>query len=368
MRVLVINTGSSSVKYQLIEAETGRRVDGGALEEVTDRREALERVVAALAGATVDAVGHRVVHGGEAFSSPTIIDDTVIGLLRSLTPLAPLHNPANVEGIEVARRLWPDVDHVAVFDTAFHETLPPRAHRYAVPTSWYTDHGVRRYGFHGTSHAFVATEAAKVLGRPLAELDLITAHLGNGASMTAVSGGRSVETSMGLSPLEGLVMGSRSGDVDPTVIAHVAAVTGRTIEDVADDLSRVSGLVGLCGDSDMRAITMRAERGDPDAVLALDVFTHRVKKYVGAYLAVLGRCDALVFTGGIGEHSAVVRSEVCAGLGGLGFHVDEHRNQRSEPVVSTADSPIAVLVVPTDEERSIAEQTADVVTARAAGR
>ena len=368
MRVLVINAGSSSVKYQLVDAGTGDRLEGGLVEEVTDHAAALEQVVAALSDTTVDAVGHRVVHGGERFSAPTVIDDVVAEEIRSLTPLAPLHNPANIEGIRVARALWPDVDHVAVFDTAFHETLPPHAHRYAVPSSWYTEHGVRRYGFHGTSHAFVAAEAAAVLGRPLDDLDLITAHLGNGASMTAVSGGRSIETSMGLSPLEGLVMGSRSGDVDPTVIGHVAAATGRTMGEVADDLSRVSGLVGLCGDSDMRAITTRAEQGDDDAALALGVFTHRVKKYVGAYLAVLGRCDALVFTGGIGEHSAVVRAKVCDGLGGLGFRLDEHRNRQGERVVSTPDSPIAVLVVPTDEERSIAEQTAAVVNDRLASR
>ena len=256
MLVLVLNTGSSSVKYELIDPTTGERHGGGMVEEVVDHEAALASVVAGLAGLTVDAVGHRVVHGGEAFSAPTIIDDDMLDTLRSLVPLAPLHNPANITGIETARRLWPDVPQVAVFDTAFHRTLPVHAYRYAVPADWYERHGVRRYGFHGTSHAYVAGRAAEVLGREL--FDGIVAHLGNGASITAVSGGRSVDTSMGLSPLEGLVMGTRSGDVDPTVVTHVAAATGRPIEDVFDDLNNTSGLRGLCGVSDMREITARA--------------------------------------------------------------------------------------------------------------
>jgi acetate kinase len=276
-------------------------------------------------------------------------------------PLAPLHNPANITGIEVARRHWPDVPHVAVFDTAFHRTLPPAAYRYAVPAAWYHRHEVRRYGFHGTSNAFVAARAADVLGRPLEELDLIVAHLGNGASVTAIHGGHSVETSMGLSPLEGLVMGTRSGDVDATVIAHVAAATGRPPADIIDDLNRASGLAGLCGDSDMRTITERAAAGDADAALAIDVFAHRLKKYFGAYLAVLGRCDAVVFTGGIGEHSTLIRARACTGLDGLGITVDASRNQRGDVTVSTATSRTAVLVIATDEELEIARQAAAVL-------
>ena len=320
-------------------------------------------MVAGLAGLTVDAVGHRVVHGGEAFSAPTIIDDDVLDTLRSLVPLAPLHNPANITGIEAARRLWPGVPQVAVFDTAFHRTLPVHAYRYAVPAEWYERHGVRRYGFHGTSHAYVAGRAAEVLGSEV--FDGIVAHLGNGASITAIAGGRSVDTSMGLSPLEGLVMGTRSGDVDPTVVTHVAAATGRPIEDVFDDLNRTSGLRGLCGASDMREITARAASGDVTARLAIDVFAYRIKKYVGAYLAVLGgRCDALVFTGGIGQHSPVVRAAVCDGLEGLGIVLDPERNERGDEVVVSADqSPIAVLVIATDEEREIARETAECVLA-----
>ena len=361
MRVLVLNAGSSSVKYQLIESSNGNRVAGGIVEEVTDHAIALDSVLRDLGDATVDAVGHRVVHGGESFTAPTLVDDEMLTTLRGLVPLAPLHNPANIAGIEAARQVWPRIPQVAVFDTAFHRTLPAHAYRYAVPGEWYEQHGVRRYGFHGTSHEFVAHETAHRLGRPLDELDLIVAHLGNGASITAIQRGRSIDTSMGMSPLEGLVMGTRSGDIDPAVIAHMAGATGRSFDDVLTDLNRKSGLAGLCGVSDMREVTRRAAGDDADAALALDMFCYRVKKYVGAYLAVLGRCDALVFTGGIGEHSAVVRDTVGSGLAGLGIVIDAERNTRHAEVVSADDSPIAVLVVPTDEERVIAEQTAALV-------
>jgi acetate kinase len=362
--VLVLNTGSSSVKYQLIETSTERRLAGGMVEEVVDHADALAAIGEELADATVDAVGHRVVHGGERFSAPTLVDDAVVAAVRDLVPLAPLHNPANLLGIEEARRRWPDVPHVAVFDTAFHRSLPPAAYRYAVPESWYAELGVRRYGFHGTSHQYVARRAAELLGRPLDEVDLITAHLGNGASMAAVARGRCVETSMGLSPLEGLVMGTRSGDVDPAVIAHVSRATGRDPLEVIGDLNQASGLRGLSGSSDMREILDRRERRDEHAQLAFDVFCHRVRKYVGAYLAVLGRCDAIVFTGGIGEHSAPVRAATLRGLDELGIHVDPARNEAHEQVISADAARVAVLVVPTDEECEIARQTAEVVRAR----
>ncbi len=362
MNVLVLNAGSSSIKYQLIDTDAGERTVGGIVEEVADHHTALADVVDALSGAVIDAVGHRVVHGGERFSAPTLVDESMLEELRALTPLAPLHSPANLAGIEAARSVWPTVDQVAVFDTAFHGTLPASAYRYGVPDEWYTDHGVRRYGFHGTSHAHVAREAARLLGRPLEELDLITAHLGNGASTAAIARGRSVDTSMGLSPLEGLVMGTRSGDVDPTVIGHVADATGRGLDEILDDLSRASGLLGLCGDSDMRRIVERADAGDDAAALAFDVFCHRVKRYVGAHLATLGRCDALVFTGGIGEHAPAVRSQVCSGMDALGFRLDQARNRAGETVISTDDASVSILVVATDEERSIAEQTAALLT------
>ncbi len=247
-----------------------------------------------------------------------------------------------------------------MFDTAFHRTMPPRAYRYAVPTEWYTDYGVRRFGFHGTSHEYVARAAAHSLGRSVEDLDLIVAHLGNGASMAAVQRGCSIDTSMGLSPLEGLVMGTRSGDVDPAVIFHVAAASGRPPAEVADALNRESGLLGLCGSSDMREVESRAAEGDEVAGLALDVFCYRVRKYVGAYLAVLGRCDAVVFTGGIGEHSASVRFRSLVGLDALGISIDPERNASGESVISTVTSPIDVMVVPTDEEGTIARQVAGV--------
>ena len=299
MLVLVLNAGSSSVKYQLVDSDTGVRLAGGIVEEVVDHTAALRDVVAELErlGRPIEAIGHRVVHGGDVFSEPVRIDDHVVDAIRELAPLAPLHNPANLVGIEAARVAWPTLAQVAVFDTAFHRTLPPAAYRYAVPAAWYERHGVRRYGFHGTSHDYVSTWAAGVLGRPRGELDLIVAHLGNGASITAVARGRSVETSMGLSPLEGLVMGTRSGDIDPAVIGHVAAASGQSEADVLAELNRSSGLLGLCGNSDMREITARIAAGpSADAAvadLALDVFCHRIRKYVGAYVAVLGGCDAL---------------------------------------------------------------------------
>ena len=333
------------------------------VEEITDHTDALAAIGEELSDATIDAVGHRVVHGGERFSEPTLIDDAVVTAVRDLVPLAPLHNPANLLGIEQARRRWPDVPHVAVFDTAFHRSLPPAAFRYAVPESWYADLGVRRYGFHGTSHQYVTRRAAELLGRPLDEVDLITAHLGNGASMAAVARGRCVETSMGLTPLEGLVMGTRSGDIDPAVVAHVSRATGRDPLDVIGELNHASRLRGLSGSSDMREILVRCDRGDERARLAFDVFCHRVRKYVGAYLAVLGRCDAIVFTGGIGERSARVRASALSDLAGLGIELDPDRNDTDAQVISTDRASVTVLVVPTDEEREIARQTAEVAQA-----
>ncbi len=374
MLVLVLNAGSSSIKYQLVDSDTGEHLAGGLVEEVVDHAPALRVVVAEMErlGKPIEAIGHRVVHGGDVFSDATLIDDDVVDVIRDLAPLAPLHNPATIDGIQAARDTWPTLAHVAVFDTAFHRTLPPAAYRYAVPTSWYEQHGVRRYGFHGTSVDYVSTRAADVLGRPRDDVDLIVAHLGNGASITAVDHGRSVETSMGMTPLEGLVMGTRSGDIDPAVIGHLAAASGRSEADVLADLNRSSGLLGLCGDSNLREITARIDAGDSGdgatgsaaANLALDVFCHRIRKYIGAYVAVLGGCDALVFTAGIGEHSPLVRDRVCAGLGVFGIELDDDRNECSALVISTDDAATAVLVVPTDEEHAIAEQTARLVAGR----
>lgn len=386
-RVLVLNSGSSSVKYQVIDMAGPDRLAGGQVERIgaddavvtfgrrdgdgwqTDERTtaiadhevALSAVVSALRDGgldtSIDVVGHRVVQGGDRFVEPTVIDDDVLDAIRALAPLAPLHNPANAQGIEVARTLWPDVPQVAVFDTAFHATLPEHAYRYAVPQRWYTDLGVRRYGAHGTSHAFVARRAAEHLGRPPEQLRLITAHLGNGASVTAVDGGRSVDTSMGLSPLAGLVMGTRSGDLDPTVVFHVHRHGGLSIDEIETALNRESGLIGLSGDNDLRTIEQRAADGDDTARMALDVFCYHVRRYIGAYAAVLEGLDGIVFTAGIGEHSHSVRAQICAPLRFLGVAIDEDANMRSDVVISTADSAVAVLVVPTDEELEIALQS-----------
>ncbi|WP_370326435.1 acetate/propionate family kinase [Euzebya sp.] len=388
MSVLVLNTGSSSVKFELFEGASPSELrsvaaglvegigeaeghmgatlpDGGRVDRdgvVADHREALESVMTHLADALTDlvAVGHRVVHGGEHFTEPTVIDDAAVEVIDSLSPLAPLHNPPALEGIRVARELRPEIPHVAVFDTAFHATLPPAAYRYAVPTSWYADHGVRRYGFHGTSHRYVAEQAAQSLGRPLEDLRTITLHLGNGASACAIDGGRSIDTSMGLSPLEGLVMGTRSGDLDPAVVFHMIRA-GMSPDDVERALNRQSGLRGLAADNDMRRVHRAADAGDEGAQLALEVTAHRLRKYVGAYAAVLGGLDALVFTAGIGEHSPAVRAAVVEPLGHLGLTLDVAANAAADaadgPVrISRPDASPAVLVVATDEERMIAAE------------
>jgi acetate kinase len=366
-RVLVVNCGSSSVKYQLLDPGTGERfatglVDRIGRDDVPDHTAALAAVFDRLGSLLDDVrgIGHRVVHGGTRFRGPTLLDDAAIVAIEELVPLAPLHNPVNLLGIRAARRALPDVPQVAVFDTAFHATLPMRAATYAVPASWRTDHAVRKYGFHGTSHAYVSRRTAELLGRSLADTNTIVLHLGNGASACAVAGGTSVDTSMGLTPLAGLVMGTRSGDVDPALPAHLGRVAGLTADDVDAQLNGASGLRGLAGASDLREVTARAAAGDADAELALDVYCYRVRCYVGAYLAVLGRVDAITFTAGVGENQPVVRARSLAGLGALGITVDASLNDasnREARLVSTPGARVAVAVVPTDEEREIASQT-----------
>lgn len=395
--VLVLNCGSSSIKYQLVDAgpghvlarglaerigeDSGRLVHTGADGELSrddpipDHHSGLQAVVDAfaevgpsLSGADLAAVGHRVVHGGERFADPVLIDDEVVGAIGDLVPLAPLHNRPNLTGIQVARAILPDTAHVAVFDTAFHQTLPPHAYTYAVPAGWRTGHGVRRYGFHGTSVAHVSRKAARLLGRDLRQANLIVAHLGNGASVTAVAGGRSVDTSMGLTPLEGLVMGTRSGDIDAAIVAHLRRTAGLDAEQVDDSLNRESGLVGLCGENDMREIMRRADGGDPDARLAIEVYCYRLRKYVGAYYAALGRVDAVVFTAGVGENAAPVRARALSGLEGLGIEIDRSRNERNggqARAISPDGAAVAVLVVPTNEELEIARQAVALVSSRA---
>jgi acetate kinase len=364
--VLVINCGSSSVKYQLFAVDEARRLTGGS-EEVPaqDHRAAFVRIGAALRGSgaleagRLTAIGHRVVHGGERFQAPARIDADVCAAIRELAPLAPLHNPANLIGIEVCREAFPGVPQVAVFDTAFHQTLPPHAFRYAVPDAWYQRFGVRRYGFHGTSHRYVAERAAEALGHPLAALNLITLHLGNGASAAAIRAGRCVDTSMGFTPLEGLVMGTRSGDLDPAIPLFVQRAAGLAPEAVDAALNEDSGLSGLAGTSDMRDLLAREQAGDERACLALELYCYRIRKYVGAYCAVLGRVDALVFTGGVGENAARVRSLACAGLEPLGIALDERANAAAVAEISEigrAGAPVRTLVVRTNEELQIARE------------
>jgi acetate kinase len=363
--VLVLNCGSSSLKYQLLEGP--ERLASGLVERIgepggaADHQAAMTAALDEIDTAGVEVVAHRVVHGGARFADPVVIDDEVLAEIRALSVLAPLHNPVNLVGIEAAQRALPHLPHVAIFDTAFHQTLPEHAYTYAVPQDWATRHGVRRYGFHGTSHAFVARAAARFLERDPEDVNLIVLHLGNGASATAIERGRSVDTSMGLTPLEGLVMGTRSGDVDPALVAHLRRTAGLDVEEIDRLLNSGSGLKGLAGVSDLREVHARAADGDAAAARALDVYCHRIRKYVGAYLAVLGHADAIVFTAGVGENDPIVRARSLSGLDRLGIRVDDERNRagsREARAISPPGAEIAVLVVPTDEEREMAEQAA----------
>ncbi|WP_327326162.1 acetate kinase [Streptomyces sp. NBC_01210] len=392
-RVLVLNSGSSSLKYQLLDMRGHERLAVGLVERigevtsrlvhtpltggsagkrertspVADHSAALKAVAEELAldGLGLDspelaAVGHRVVHGGLKFTEPTLITDEVLAEVERLIPVAPLHNPANITGIRTARALRPDLPQVAVFDTAFHSTMPESAARYAIDVETADAHRIRRYGFHGTSHAYVSRKTAALLGKDPSEVNVIVLHLGNGASASAVAGGRCVDTSMGLTPLEGLVMGTRSGDIDPAVTFHLKRVAGMSADEIDELLNKKSGLVGLCGDNDMREIRRRIDEGDERAQLAFDIYIHRLKKYIGAYYAILGRVDAIAFTAGVGENAAPVREAAVAGLEELGLTLDLELNAvRSEEarIVSAADARVAVAVVPTDEELEIAQQT-----------
>jgi acetate kinase len=410
MLVMVVNAGSSSLKYQVLDTESEvvwaaglverigeeesrvthrTRVRGGptadlvehvSTQVITDHAHAFHAVTEAFAetgeisevGELVG-VGHRVVQGADQFSAPTVVTPEVIDVIRSLIPLAPLHNPASVAGLESAIAEHPEVPHVAVFDTAFHSTIPAAAYTYAIDQSVAREHRIRRYGFHGTSHQYVTAKAAEVLGKPVDSVDLVTLHLGNGASACAVRGGRSVETSMGLTPLEGLVMGTRSGDIDPALFFHLITTAGMTATEVDAMLNKRSGLLGLCGQNDLRQVHALAAQGDPDAELALSVYVHRIRKYLGAYLAVLGRADAIVFTAGVGENDPEIRRRVIAGLEMIGVAIDTERNAvtrgPSAPVdLSFRGAPIRVLVVPTNEELEIARQTARAVRESAATR
>jgi acetate kinase len=369
--VLVINSGSSSLKYQLVDPDSGVAQAGGGVQQigepssrVADHEEALRLAFEQLAEAGVDlnscgllAVGHRVVHGGKDFYRPTLLDDARVAELEKLSELAPLHNPPAVQGIKVARKLLPNVAHIAVFDTAFFHNLPAAAATYAINRELAERWRIRRYGFHGTSHRYVSERAAAFLGRPPDSLNQIVLHLGNGASASAIAAGRPVDTSMGLTPLEGLVMGTRSGDIDPGVISYLWRSAKMGVDEIESMLNNRSGVWGLAGERDFRKLGAMIESGDASAQLAYDVFIHRLRKYIGAYLAVLGHTDVLSFTAGIGENDAAVRRDAVAGMEELGIVLDGDRNLgagNGARRISADDSPIAVLVVPTNEELAIA--------------
>ena len=378
--VLVLNAGSSSLKYQLVVPETAEVQAKGLVERigepgspVADHAAAMQAMTKDLATDGVDldtvgirAVGHRVVHGGPDFTDPTIIDDKVLEEIRDLIPLAPLHNPGAVLGIEAARAEF-DVPHVAIFDTAFFSTLPADAATYAIPRDLARQYRVKRYGFHGTSHQFVSRAAAELVGRDLAELNQIVLHLGNGCSASAVRGGVAIETSMGLTPLQGLVMGTRSGDVDPGLHTFLHNELGMSVADIDTLLNKQSGLKGLAGVNDFRELEQRRSAGERSAQLAFEVYVHRLKHYVGAYLALLGWLDILSFTAGVGENAPTIRAAVADGLEGLGFQVDPERNgvrSKDARVISPDGAPITIAVIPTNEELAIAQETAALLEAR----
>ncbi|VAW76401.1 Acetate kinase [hydrothermal vent metagenome] len=393
IKVLVINSGSSSIKYQLFDMSDSTVLVSGAVERIgeaeslhwqrlhggdsvaekhseqaiADHREALARIGTLLresgaltALSELSAIGHRIVHGGESFREPTRITAVVVEQIRQMIPLAPLHNPANLMGIEIALQYAPDTPQVAVFDTAFHHSIPEHAWRYALPDHLYTEWGIRRYGFHGTSHGYVAKQAASSLGKPLESLNLITLHLGNGASAAAIAQGQSVDTSMGMTPLEGLVMGTRCGDIDPAIPFYLGRASAMDNTEIESLLNKESGLKGICGSNDMREVIRLADAGDAQARLALDMYCYRIKKYIGAYYAVLGKLDAIVFTGGIGENAAWVREQCCAGLEALGIVLDRDKNiavnNKAFDIHGDAAS-VNLLVIPTNEELEIALQT-----------
>lgn len=401
MNVLVLNSGSSSIKYQMFEMETRKVLASGLVERIAeiksrhayrifsspgiakekvetlsipDHEAGFDLMIQALYEANLIqkenglfGIGHRVVHGGQTFQKPTLINNQMIAKIKEQIPLAPLHNPANLIGIEVALARLPNIPQVGVFDTAFHQTIPIHAYTYAIPPKLSESLNIRRYGFHGTSHRYVSKAAAHMLDTALDSVNLITCHLGNGASMCAIKGGQSVDTSMGMTPLEGLIMGTRSGDIDPALIFYLARKTGKTLDELDELLNKHSGMKGLCGHNDMREIETMAEAGHSQARLALDMYCYRIKKYIGMYSAVLGRVDAVVFAAGVGENSPLIRTCSLEGLSGLGIEVDPVKNERrcdQAWEIQAESSRVKVLVIPTNEELEIAEQTVNCIQAR----
>jgi len=397
MNILVINCGSSSLKYQLIDSDSEKvlakglceriGIDGSAIThqpaggdkvktevDMPNHTEAVKFVIEKLVDANVgvvksldeiDAVGHRIVHGGENFAQSVVINDEVISAIEACNDLAPLHNPANLIGINSCKEIMPGVPMVAVFDTAFHQTMPKKAYLYGLPYEYYDKYKVRRYGFHGTSHDFVSNRTAEILGKDRKDMKIIVCHLGNGASVSAVKNGECIDTSMGLTPLEGLIMGTRSGDIDPAIVSFIADKEGISADDVIDVCNKKSGVLGLSNgfSSDFRDLATAAEEGNEQAAVALECWSYRVAKYIGAYVAAMNGVDAIAFTAGVGENNFTVRAQVCEYLGYLGIEIDKEANKiRGEEVMlSTPDSRVKVMIVPTDEELAIARETARLV-------
>lgn len=393
MNILVINCGSSSLKFQLIDAVTEEMIAKGLCERIgiegsqlvyeptgkdkitnvinmADHTQAVKLVLQALTDdktgvvkdlSEIGAVGHRIVHGGEKFSSSTLITADVIKAITDCNELAPLHNPANLIGIAACKELMPDTPMVAVFDTAFHQTMPKEAYLYGIPYEYYEKYKVRRYGFHGTSHSYVSHRAAELLGQKYEDLKLIVCHLGNGASVSAVKNGKCIDTSMGLTPLEGLIMGTRSGDIDPAIIEFIAHKENKSIDEIMTILNKKSGVLGLSGNlsSDFRDLTAAYEKGEESGIRTIETFAYRVTKYIGAYAAVMNGVDAICFTAGLGENNAFMRSLICSRLGYLGITIDEEQNAKrgEDLVITTEDSKVKVLMIPTNEELAIARET-----------
>lgn len=397
MKILVINCGSSSLKFQVMDMENESVIGKGLVERIgidgsnlvlkvegrddykieepmKDHKEAIKHVFDALTDKDhgvlesleeINGIGHRVVHGGDKIADPVIVDDSVKEAINEFTKFAPLHNPGNLQGIEACEEVLPGVTNVAIFDTAFHQTMPAETYMYAIPYELYEKHGLRKYGFHGTSHRFITHRLAEILDKDVNELNYINCHLGNGASLCAIKNGKSYDTTMGLTPLEGLIMGTRSGDIDPTVVEFLVKEEGMTAEEVNKIFNKESGVLGISGiSSDFRDLEEAAENdGNERAKLALDAYVVRVKKYLGAYLAELDKVDAIVFTAGIGENSGYMRDRICSGLEHLGIKIDAERNDtREEALVSSDDSKILVYSIPTDEELMIARDTKDLVS------
>ena len=394
MNILVINCGSSSLKYQIIETDKEELICKGLIElsgdtstfaytktgcdkikktvPLADHTAGVELIIKTITDpeigcikdlSEIGAVGHRMVHGGEDFASSVLVNEEVLAACRANADLAPIHNPANIAGIEACKKVMPDVPMAVVFDTAFHQTMPPEAYLYAIPYEYYTDYKIRKYGFHGTSHLFVSQEAAKVLGKKPEEVKVITCHIGNGGSCAAVEYGKCIDTSMGLTPIDGLVMGTRCGDIDPSVVTHLMHKLNISADEVLDILNKKSGFLGVSGVSnDCRFVEEAAYEGNERAAIAMRLFSRRVRGYIVNYLAQLNGADALVFTAGIGENDATVRADICEGLTNLGFKIDPERNHNRETIISTDDSEVTIMLIPTNEELVIARDTARLVS------